>query len=73
MFGMLNTPRMPEWADQLVTYIYRAIMVTEVISRRLVLPDSEKEIRRLLVEYETTLNCKPSESAEAILRKAKKK
>ena len=73
MSGMLGTPRMPEWENQLVTYVYRAIMATEVISRKLALPDSEKEIRSLLVECETALNCKPTESAEAMLCKAKKK
>lgn len=73
MSGMLGTPRMAEWADQLVTYVYRAIMATEIISRRLALLDSEKEIRSLLVEYETRLNCKPTESAEVMLRRAKKK
>lgn len=69
--GMLGTPRMIEWEDQLITYVYRAIMATEVISRKMGLPDSEKSIRSLLVEYETALNCKPTESAEAILRRAK--
>lgn len=73
MAGMLGTPRMLEWEDLLVTYVYRAIMVTELVSRKLGLPESEKGIRSLLVEYETTLNCKPNESAETILRRAKKK
>lgn len=53
MSGMLGTPRILEWEDQLITYVYRAIMATEVISRKLVLPDIEKGIRSLLVEYET--------------------
>lgn len=73
MAGMSGTPRMLEWVDQLVTYVYRAIMITELISRKLGLPDSEKAIRSLLVDYETKLNCRPKESAEQILRKAKKK
>ena len=64
---------MREWEYQLITYVYRTIMATEVISRKLGLPDSEKSIRSLLVEYETVLKCKPTESAEAILRRAKKK
>lgn len=73
MSGMLGTPRIIEWKDQLITYVYRAIMATEIISRRMGLPDNEKGIRSLLVEYETTLNCKPTESAEAILRGVKSK
>jgi hypothetical protein len=73
MTGMSGTPRMQEWAEQLVTYVYREIMITELISRKLRLPESEKAIRGLLVEYETKLNCRPKERAENILRKVKKR
>ena len=73
MAGMLGTTRMLEWGDQLVTYVYRAIMIAELISRKLGLPESEKAIRRLLIEYETKLNCNPKENAEEILRKTKEK
>ena len=73
MTGMLGTPRMLGWEEQLVTYVYRAIMVTELTSRKLGLPETEKGIRSLLVEYETALKCKPKESAKVILRKMKKK
>lgn len=73
MSGMLGTPRIIEWEDQLITYVYRAIMATEIISRRMALPEVEKHIRSLLVEYETTLSCKPTERAETILRGVKRK
>ncbi len=73
MRGMLGTPRIREWEDQLVTYVYRAIMTAELTSRKFGLPAIEKSIRGLLVEFETKLNCKPNESAETILRKVKKK
>jgi len=70
--GMLGTPRIAEWQDQLVTYVYRAIMVAELNSKRLGANATEQAIRQLLVEYETTLNCKPTESAATILQRLKK-
>lgn len=73
MTGMLGTPRMAAWESQLVTYVYRAIMSAELISRKLGLPEVEKAIRGLLVEYETTLNCRPTEKAEAMIQREKKK
>jgi len=73
MAGMPGTPRMDEWNDQLVTYIYRAIMTAELISRKLTLPETERSIRTLLVKYETQLQCKPTEKAETIIQRQKKK
>ncbi len=72
MTGMLGTPRIKEWQNQLITYVYRAIMVTELNAKRLGAVAIEHAIRQLLVEYETTLNCKPSESAATMLRRLKK-
>ena len=72
MAGMLGTPRIPQWQKQLVTYVYRAIMVTELISKRLGAKSNEKTIRQLLIEYEVIMNCKPTESAATILRELKK-
>ena len=73
MDGMLGTPRIPEWEGQLVTYVYRAIMCAELTSRKLAQPEVEKAIRGLLVRYETSLNCKPQEKAEAMMQREKKK
>lgn len=73
MKGMLGTPRIVEWEDQLVTYVYRAIMTAELVCRKWELPEIEKAVRGLMVEYETTLNCKPSERAEGMIRRLKKK
>lgn len=72
MDGMLGTPRIKEWQGQLVIYVYRSIMVTELIAMRLGAEAQVQMIRQLLVEYEATTNCKPSETAEAMLRKLKK-
>lgn len=73
MDGMLGTPRIPEWEGQLVTYIYRAIMSAELTSRKLGQPETEMAIRSLLVQYETSLNCKPQEKAETMMQREKKK
>lgn len=73
MTGMLGTPRIVEWESQLVTYVYRAIMTAELVSQQLMLPEVEKSVRGLLVEYETTLNCKPTEKAETMMQREKKK
>ena len=72
MNGMLGTPRIAEWQDQLITYIYRAIMITELNAKRLGANATEQAVRQLLVEYETTLSCKPSESAATILQRLKR-
>jgi hypothetical protein len=71
--GMLGTPRIREWEGQLVTYVYRAIMIAELTSHKFGLPEIEQSIRSLLVEFETELKCKPNESAEKILGKMKRK
>lgn len=72
MDGMLGTPRIKEWLGQLVIYVYRSIMVTELIAMRLGAEAQVQIIRQLLVEYEVTMNCKPTETAEAMIRKIKK-
>ena len=55
MSGMPNTRREAEWRVQLIMYVYRAIMASELVSRKLGLKDVERSIRELLVEYETQL------------------
>jgi len=72
MAGMLGTPRISEWKQQLVTYVYRAIIVTELIAKLLGAKSNEQTIRQLLIEYETITECKPTEPAATMLRKLKK-
>jgi hypothetical protein len=73
MSGMASTPRIAEWNGQLITYIHRGVMVTELIARKLGQKDTEKSLRTLLIEYETTLNCKPDTDVEAQIRMMKVK
>ena len=73
MSGMANTPRQTETLTQFVTELYRAIMATELVARKLGLEDSRVVVRELLVEYETTLDVKSEQRAEALMRKVKEK
>jgi hypothetical protein len=73
MSGMLSTPRIAEWNGQLVMYVHRGIMVSELVARKLGVKEVEKELRALLIEYETTLNCKPETDVEAQMRMMKEK
>jgi hypothetical protein len=73
MSGMRGTPRMAEWSSQIVNYVYRTIMVAELTARKLGQEEMEKQLRALLIEFETKLNCKPDEHPEAQLRRMKEK
>jgi len=73
MSGMENTPKQVEMATHFLTELYRAIMATELVAMKLGLNEIRKAIRALLVEYETKLSLKSTESPESLVRKAKKK
>jgi len=72
MTGMLGTTRISEWRQQFVIYLYRAIMASVFVSRKLGLQNVEQNILALLVEFETKLDIRPNETAEEIIRKVKK-
>lgn len=71
MSGLLGTPRIAEWNGQLVTYVYRGIMVSGLVAIKLGLKDSESVLRALLEEFETTLDCKVDTDVEAQVRAMK--
>ncbi|MCX8502210.1 MAG: hypothetical protein ORO03_11075 [Alphaproteobacteria bacterium] len=71
MSGMSNTRREAEWRVQLTMYVYRAIMASELVSRKLGLKDIERSIRELLVEYETQLELRGKADPETVIRKFK--
>jgi hypothetical protein len=73
MSGMKNTPKQKEAETQFVTELYRAIMVSEFVARKLGREESRVTIRELLEEYETKLGIKPTQSAEVLIRKTKKR
>jgi hypothetical protein len=73
MSGMTNTPRQVETLTQFLTELYRAIMASELVARKVGLEGSRLAMRALLVEYETRLGLKPTQSPEALVRNAKKK
>jgi hypothetical protein len=72
MSGMPGTPREDEWREQLIIYIHRSIMASELISRKLGLKEVENHIRAFRIEYETKLDCLPELDVEALIRKIKK-
>lgn len=71
--GMSGTPREREGFNQLVTHLYRAIMASAFISMKLGLTNVEKELREQLAEFETTLDCRPTDDPETLVRKEKEK
>lgn len=71
--GMLGTPRIDEWRGQLIGYIYRTIMATVFVSRKLGLEEMEKKLRDLLSRYETDTDCKSEKTAAKLLSDLKKK
>jgi hypothetical protein len=73
MSGMSNTPKVAEARAQLIAEIYRAIMASELVSRKLGLEAERKSVRELLTEYETRLGVKPTRSPGAAIREVKKK
>jgi hypothetical protein len=73
MSGMTGTPKQAESLKQLLDQLYRAIMVSELLARKLCCDDVRRAIRELLVEYEMHFSLKPALDPEALVRNAKKK
>jgi hypothetical protein len=73
MSGMPNTPKQVETLTQYLTELYRAIMASELVARKLGFEESRVAMRALLVGYETKLGLKPKQSPESLVRSAKKK
>lgn len=72
MSGMLGTPRIQEWWEQILGYVYRTVMISVFVARKLTLSDMEVKIRELLEKFEQEMDCKPSRTADEMLRKLKK-
>jgi hypothetical protein len=73
MSGMLGTPRMEEWRTQLVGYVYRVIMASVFVARKLQLAQMETPIRELLSEFERNTGTKPKTTAAQALAAQKRK
>ena len=71
--GMLGTPRVDEWRDQLFGYVYRALMASFFVARKLGLNDMEAKVRKLTEKFETDTGCKPAKTATEMLSEMKKK
>jgi hypothetical protein len=73
LFGMLGTPRIDEWRVQLIGYVYRALMISVLVARKLGLTDAETKVRELLTRFGKETGCKSAKTAADILREIKKK
>lgn len=70
--GMLGTPRIPEWRNQIIGYVYRLLMASVFISRKLGVDSMERPLRELLSEFEDATGSKPKANAETMLNNLKK-
>ena len=70
--GMPNTPTTDGWNRQLVGYIYRAIIITAVIARKLQYAHLEPAIRALMADFEKETGCAPVQTAEKMLESIKR-
>ena len=71
--GMLGTPRVDEWRGQLIGYVYKALMVSVFIVRKLGLNDTETKARALLEKFEMDTGCKSAKSAAELVKVMKNK
>jgi hypothetical protein len=71
MSGMLNTPKIDEWRKQFTDQLYRGIMVSELVARKLELDEVRHAIRHLLREYEMKLELTPTKNAAALIQRVK--
>ncbi len=73
MSGMPGTPRVEEWRVQLTGYVYRTIMVSVFVARKLGLVEIEKSMKALLGQFEKDTGSAPTRKADEMLREMKKK
>jgi len=72
MSGMLGTPRIDEWRQQLVGYVYRISMASVFVARKLGIEEMEESFRGFLKEFEGATGTAPSLTASELLAKYKK-
>jgi len=73
MSGMLGTPRIIEWRNQLQGYVYRTIMVSILVARKLCSAELETAIKELMREFEQKIGCAPAKKAAEMIRDIKDK
>lgn len=71
--GMANTPRVDEWRGQLIGYVYRALIMSVFVARKLGLSEMEKKARALVISFETETGSKSAKSAADMLTAMKRK
>jgi hypothetical protein len=71
--GMLGTPRVDAWRGQLIGFVYKALMVSVFVVKKLGLTDTETKARALLEKFEMDTGCKSAKSAAEMLKGMKDK
>ena len=71
--GMLGTPRIEEWREQLLHYTYRILMTSVFVARKLDDEKVENDIRALVVEFEEATGSKESQPAARMLTEYKQR
>ena len=72
MTGMPGTPQEEVWRQQLIGYIHRGIMVSERVSKKLGLKETQGHLQTLLFEFERKLGIVPELDADKLLREIKR-
>ncbi|MBU0680740.1 MAG: hypothetical protein KKD73_04890 [Proteobacteria bacterium] len=70
--GMSGTPRIDEWRGQLIGYVYRALMMSTFVARKLGLNEMETRARELLEKFEMDTGSKSAKTASELLTAMKK-
>jgi hypothetical protein len=70
--GMLGTARIEEWRRQIITYVYRALMISIVVARKFGYSDIEAKARKLRDNFETETGCKSDKTLTEMLSEMKK-
>ena len=71
--GMLGTPRIEEWRNQLTGYVQRLIIASVFVARKLGVTDLEVPLRSMLEDFERATGTEPVLRASELLAKYKKK
>jgi hypothetical protein len=72
MTGMPGTPQEEVWRQQLIGYIRRGIMISERVSSKLGLRETQDHLKTLLFEFEGKLDFVPELDADELLSRIKR-
>lgn len=71
MSGMLGTPHIDYWSNQLITYVERLIMASILVTKKLAVHEQEAQIQALLERFRERVGIKYEQKASKMLNKYK--